>query len=324
MIVAASLPRMKLLVQLATSFAVSGPPAAIPMGFTTKGAATSDHPAGTMIARVPNTAMGVPQNLAKFRNFQKSAWKTQTGRAGSMFTWCIGNPACTKVSQGGAVNNRRPLIVKYNPGPNRFGGTMGHVITAGPNPSSLAGASPAIGLFFLNLPGMGSQPTGRGYADHLTDFLKASKHWKVYMTAPVYQTALMSAQNLITMVTAASPGGPSVVNHNYGFPFTTGTVIVRNTGHTAGGSGKYLGDPLVVTLTAKGKDSVTAMGARNISLVAGALSAVPAPFQPGESLFETPTLVQIMMPEPSAQAQWWTGAIALLAIAFWRARRPRS
>ena len=95
--------------QLATSFRVTGPP----------------------VTRVepPGGTMATGNNTAAFRAFKQSAWKSQTGRAGAMFTWCPASPPsagkgapCTNINQGGPN-----LIVKYLGGPNAFGGTMSYL-----------------------------------------------------------------------------------------------------------------------------------------------------------------------------------------------------
>ena len=309
---AVSVPLLPNIIQLATSFTVAGPPKTVGTGV--------NAPGGTMLMF---TTMGsVPTNLAMFRDFHKSAWMSQTGRAGPTFTWCPGAPACTLITMG-----YLPLIVKYTPGPNKFGGTMSHVITSGPNPSSLAVLGfptlvhtvmsmsvPFTGVRFLPLAGMfDAQPTGRGYADLRSDLaIGGMTLWAKHMTGPVTNPTLGSTQKLITAlsypVMAAAVG---LLNMNYGFPFTTGTVLVRNTGTT------FFKNPLVVTLTAKGGDTVTAMGDRNISLVAGAVAWTDLDTA-------TPTLNQLFLPEPAAHVQCWAGVVVLLGIAAWRSRRVRA
>ena len=98
----------------------------------------------------------------------------------------------------------------------------------------------------------------------------------------------------------------------WGFPLTTRTVLVRNTG-------TLQGNPHNSTFTAKGYDKLTAMGQRNISLVAGAI---------GVGLFPSPVgqvpridLVTAFMPEAGATLQLVAGVIGLLGIAAWRSRR---
>jgi hypothetical protein len=248
--------------------------------------------------------MATGMNTAAFHAFKAGAWMTQTGRAGSMFTWCFGNAACTKITQGA-----RPIIVKYTGGGNAFGGTMAYLITSGPNVSSL-GVGAGGGLVgFALLAGMGSQPTGRGYADYLTDALGMGPLWGMYVINTVTRP-VVGMQMLITMVTGyLGAGFPAAKNYNYGFPFTTMTVLARNTG-TA------LGNPAITTISAKGFDVVTGMGGRNISLVAGGLAATSL----GTN---TPDIAQMLLtlPEPGATAQVLAGVLALLGIAAWRARR---
>jgi hypothetical protein len=97
-------------------------------------------------------------NTAAFHAFKPSAWMTQTGRAGSKFTWCVGNPACAKITQG-----TRFVIIKYAGG--GFGGTMSLVVSAGANGTSLGIATAGGAIGFPKLAGTRSEPTGRGYAD---------------------------------------------------------------------------------------------------------------------------------------------------------------
>jgi hypothetical protein len=275
--------------QLATSFKITGPAAA----FTTP-------PAGTM---------GNGMNTAAFHNFKVGAWMTQTGRAGSMFTWCFGNAACTKIVQ--AVPPTRPIIVKYAGGGSAFGGTMAYLITTGPNVSSLAVAAGGGKLGFAILAGMGSQPTGRGYADYLTDMLMSGPLWNMYMIGTVTRP-IVGMQMLVTSVmTFFGNLFPAAVNYNYGFPLTTRTVLARNTG-------TGLGNPVITTLSAKGGDVATGMGGRNLSLVAGALAATSLGTQ-------TPNIAEfkLFMPEPGKTLQMLAGVAGLLGIAAWRMRKSR-
>jgi len=283
--------------QLATSFKITGP-----------AAARTTPPMGTM-------ATG--KNTAAFHGFKQSAWKTQTGRAGSMFTWCplaimggtmvtgMGAP-CTNINQAGPN-----LIVKYNPGVNKFGGTMAYIITTGPNTSSLAVGLGGGAVGFQILAGMGSQPTGRGYADFLTDHLMAGPIFGAHTRKTVTPGPILGMQKLITMVAFPAGAFPSGTNFNFGFPLTTGQVLVRN----------YF--TRTTTLTGKGYDkrgTPTAMGNRNISLVAGGIAIarlVGASDQP------TPEIMSMLLPEPGTNLQMVAGVSALLGIAVWRSRRTR-
>jgi hypothetical protein len=279
-------PNATPIIELATSFKITGP------------------------LKTPTTALGGSMLKsfapAAFHAFKKSAWMTQTGRGGQAFTWCWGNPACAKITQG-----TKPIIVKYKGGGgNAFGGTMAYVITAPVGVSSLAVGAGGGAVGFARLSGMGSQPTGRGYASSLTDMLGKGPLWGAYKTMTVTRP-VVGMQKLITMVTGNLGNNfPAAYNYNFGFPWTTKSVLARNTGTVAG-------NPHITTLTAKGGDTVTAMGKRNISLVTGGVARAVI----GPIISNTSEVGQMYLPEPSRVAQLVAGAFALLGIAAWRARR---
>jgi hypothetical protein len=253
------------IIQLATSFAITGP-----------------HKVGTLIMSTNPTLSPGAKWKANWRKFQKNAHLQQTGRIqGAMFSYCWGNPGCNNVTQG-----TKRVIVKYAGGGNSFGGTMSYVIQSGPNLSSLAVG--VGGLGFALLEGMGSQVTGRGYAVRLTDLLNSGPQWGMYMLGYV-TTSVVGKQKLVTTVNGyVGKVFPPANNYNRGFPWTTMTVLARNTGSFAGKKD--------TTITAKGGDTVTAMGKRNISLVAGGMAqaVLGAPVQP------TPEVGQLFSP-PGAE-----------------------
>jgi len=290
-------------IQLATSFKITGPN-------------VSRTPQGTTMGPTNVGTMFTGMNGAAWRAFKAGAWMTQTGRdMGTMssgkFTWCFGGPACTNIT--GAATGV-PLIIKYAGGGAAFGGTMGYVITAGAGVSSLAIGLGGGAVGFLGLAGMGSQPTGRGYAQYLTDMLAAGPVWGAYMLG--YMTGpIVGKQKLITMIYAyLGPFFPANLNYNFGFPFTTMTVLARNTG-TQGGA------PAITTLTAKGSDMLTSMGGRNIQLVAGSLAATTLP--PAGTQTPNIAMMQLTLPEPGPTVQMLAGVIGLLGIAAWRSRKVR-
>jgi hypothetical protein len=287
-VAALHVPNATPVIQLATSFKITGPlkTATTPVGGSMKGSFA----------------------VAAFHQFKKSAWMTQTGRGAQMFTWCFGNPNCAKITQG-----TRPIIVKYaGGGGNAFGGTMAYVITSTPGVSSLALGAGGGAIGFARLDGMGSQPTGRGYASSLTDMLGKGPLWAAYKTMTVTRPKV-GKQKLVTMVTGFLGNNfPGAYNYNVGFPFTTMTVLARNTGTVAG-------NPKVTTVTAKGGDTVTGMGKRNISLVAGGVARAVI----GPAITHAPEIAQMYLPEPSRVAQLAAGALALLGIAASRARSAR-
>jgi hypothetical protein len=292
MTTAIHVPNAPPIIQLATSFHITGP-----------------RKTATLVNPVTPTLSMTTMNLWKnnFRKFQKNAAAVQPGRIqGAMFTYCWGNPGCAFITAG-----TKPLIVKYQGGGNAFGGTMSYIITAGANVSSIAIGFGA-GVGFNPLPGMGSQVTGRGYGVHLSDNLAKGPLWNMFMSNTVTRP-IVGKQKLITMVTTfLGTNFPSGKNFNRGFPWTTMTVLARNTG-TAQGNKR------ATTLTAKGGDTVTAMGKRNISLVAGGMARAVV------SGVDTPTseITQLYLPEPGRTLQMLAGVAGLLAIAAWRGRKAR-
>ena len=285
-VAAVKVPNATPVIQLATSFKITGPLAAptTPVG-------------GSMVMSFAPAA---------FHQFKKGAWMTQTGRGAAVFTWCWGNPACAKITQG-----TKPIIVKYKGGTaTSFGGTMAYVITAPVGVSSLGVGAGGGAVGFARLSGMGSQPTGRGYASSLTDMLAKGPLWGAYMTMTVTRP-VVGMQKLITMVTGNLGNNfPAAYNYNFGFPWTTKTVLARNTG-------TVVGNPNIITLTAKGGDTVTMNGKRNISLVTGGVARAVI----GPIVNNTAEIGQMYLPEPSRAAQLVAGAFALLGVAAWRARR---
>jgi len=299
-VVVATVPNEAKFVQLATSFRIDGPAKAIP--------ATGD-----------NAPMGVlfnGMNLAPFRKFQKSAWqggpaKTdngQTGRGGPNFTWCYGNQNCQTVAQGTGVKGR--MIVKYHAGPNRFGGTMAYVISTGPGKSSLALAlqpNQHKTVLFLVLAGMGQQPTGRGYADKLSDRVNTGPIYAMYKTMNGLITMVTTRLNPVAMSTKTA-----LINNNYGFPWTTGSVFARATGITPGPAMS----PGTSTNTAMGSDRTQplAKNGRILTLVSGGMARTTEGSNTPEIGF---------LPEPGRGIAGLAGALALAGIAATRRRRDR-
>jgi hypothetical protein len=264
--------------QLFTSWAITGPRKASTQIMTTT-------PSKSVTA-----GMAWKNNWKKF---QKNAHLVQPGRAqGAAFTYCWGNPGCANAAGG-----TKPLIVKYTGGGNAFGGTMAYVISSGPNPSNVGVAeAPGGPIGFAYLTQTKSQPSGRGYGVRLTGIAQSGPHWGMYQA---------TASGKITMLSFyLGMNFPAANNYNRGFPFTTGTVLARNTGTVAG-------NKVATTLTAKGGDSVTAMGKRNISLVAGGMARTTT----GPFIGNFPEIAQLYMPEPDRASQLFAGVLGLLAIA---------
>jgi hypothetical protein len=277
------------IIQLATNFKITGP-LKTPTTFV----------GGSMIGTF---------GPAAFHAFKKGAWMTQTGRQGSMFTWCLSNPNCARNTEGD-----KGFIVKYAGGGNAFGGTMAYIITALPGASSFAvGAGGGAVGFALRSGPVGSQPTGRGYASEIyTVGGKKGPLWAAYKTMTVTRPKV-GKQKLITMVTGYLGNQFAAhYSYNWGFPWTTMTVLARHTG-------TQIGNPFISTLTAKGGDTVTAMGKRNLSLVTGGIARSIV----GPLIWQFPEIGQMYLPEPDRITQLLAGALGLLAVAAHRARAIR-
>jgi hypothetical protein len=300
-------PNIPKILQLATSFQFTGPQ---------NNAITSMHTFGPWFEKknpVLKSAMYAP-----WRKMKHTAWVSQTGRGGKTFTACGGtaaNLACT-VPSGGAI----PAIIKNFGGPGGgFGGTIGLVLTTSPTQaSSLVVKVGAAQTILLNIVGgMGSRAAGRGYAAYDTDYLQKGPLYFMYMlttkNTPKYAV-------VATVMTPLGPG-PAGINKNWGFPFTTGQIIVRGTGSTAGKA------PAGQTVTAKGFDKAATMltgiapavpGGRQIQLVAGGVAQSNIQGPNG-----TPNYTVIRLPEPGRTLQMLAGVAGLLAIAVWRGRKAR-
>ena len=297
--------------QLATSFRVAGPN---PETMLVAGRALVPPPDTWPPLGPEGGTMASPFNLAPWLKFDKLAnipASMRSGRVGAtgMFTWCPDAPDCMNIM---SAPQGTKAIIKYAGGGNAFGGTMSALVTAGAGVSSVAHAAGSTGpVEFQVLPYSGSQPTGRGYAqlaiDHAMGNVAYSMHNRKNVTKPQ-----VGMQNRITMVSGVRVPLPDHTVFNYGFPFTTMTVLARITG-------TGLGNPMVTTFTAKGADVLTSMGGRNISLVAGGIGITNRQVLGTQ----TPEIASMLLtlPEPGAALQMAAGVLGLLAMAAWRARR---
>jgi hypothetical protein len=289
-----AVPNVPQILQLATSFKFEGPLAA-PFSML--------NPVNTMAAYAP------------WRVFKHGAYVGQTGRLGKNFTACaaaVGNPAgipCTRPSSGLV-----PGIVKNIGGPGTgFGGTMGLVLTTSPTQnSSLAVTNPLLppgAVAFAIVGGMGSRAAGRGYAAYDTDFLPGGDVWLMFKLTTANP---MASERVIASVMTLIGMGSNATNMNWGFPWTTGQIIVRGTG------GNGMGGAVNATVTAMGFDTVTGMGQRNIQLVAGGVAQSSLQGPNG-----TPNYTVMRLPEPGQALQMLAGVAGLLGIALWRGRKAR-
>jgi hypothetical protein len=281
-------PNVPQIIQLATSFQFTGPPA---------------------VPAAPLSPILMSKAYAPWRKMRHTAWMSQTGRAGLNFTACGGtamNLACTVPSQGAI-----PAIIKNIGGPGGgFGGTMAIVLNSSPTQdSSLVIKVGAAQTILVNIvAGKASRPGGRGYAAYNNNYLKAGPLFLMYALTTMKTPKYALVKSVMTPIGL----GPKGTNKNWGFPFTTGQIVVRGTGST---SKKGVN---AVTLTEKGFDTMTAMGQRNIQLVAGALSQSNIQGPNG-----TPDYTVLRLPEPSRALQLFAGVAGLLAVALFRGRRAR-
>jgi len=170
-------------------------------------------------------------------------------------------------------------------------------------------AGAGMTVAFVLVGGMGSRAAGRGYAAYDTDFLPGGK---VYLNYKLTTAKTMVSQRLIASVMTYIGMGMTGSNMNWGFPWTTGQIIVRGTG------GNGMGGAVNATVTAKGFDTVTGMGNRNIQLVAGGVAQSNTQGPNG-----TPNYTIMRLPEPGQSLQMLAGVAGLLVIAVWRGRKAR-
>jgi hypothetical protein len=262
------LPFVPTVVQLSSQFVFSGP----------AGGGSYLTPQGAISAMAtPNDPPGV---------FRAGAWAAQVGRLAASFAWCPGpnNPACTGPGQAG---NIYPHLVQYsNPNPNKFGGTMAMmqggsavvsvIIAPLAPPAFIAGHQLVGGLANLN-----PQAQGRGYAITDVDLLAAAPARIAVAQAPPCPGPFTVTGNCSQILASLTTGNgafvtpttgnglpifiPPDTNLNFGFPWTTGTVLVRNTGTNQG-------NPATTTISAMGTDMRTPLGQGQITLVAGGSS----------------------------------------------------
>ena len=262
--------------------------------------------------------------------------KYVSGRTSANFTACAQSPAmaasvaCTFPSQG-----TLPALVKNIAGPRVFGGTMDLVLTTGgANTSSVAvtvagGYSSPGGMntmatrgsiVFNALSGTGSRPQGRGYAAYNTEMLMAANRYTSHMLTTTYMS-LPYYSRLVGNVGMAGLMLPSGTNRNFGFPWTTGTQVIRATGKSLNGG------PGGGTLTLKGFDTrMTPMGATgmggegNIQLVSASI-AQALPLNPFSGVPAYSAMRLSFAPEPGAAAGMLAGAASLLVLVACRRRR---
>jgi hypothetical protein len=249
-------------------------------------------------------------------------------------TWCPNNPVC---SAGGGFPFTGPFSnngrVIYRKGPRQFGGAMqmglkgfgDNAIPMNPNPLRVAHllmGSPALATTRTLVPGHQLQHQV-GMGTMRVPAIPATE--KVHLT-PVFVTQpVMTSSGLIIApgpkVTTMSGltntmGGPLLrtfteTTTNRGFSWTTGTIFVQAL--TGSGSPTFF--------TVMGSDMRTALGAGNLSLVAGGLhrrggsNGVP-PKSPYASYNKVYLTLAPFVPSMSPAGAAAAGALMLLAVGY--------
>lgn len=207
--------------------------------------------------------------------FQANAWQNdpmQAARLGANFTWCPPNGACTTPTYNQTYGAYR-AVMKYTAGPNAFGGTMNMMLRDTAVVSVNIGGSPPQVLHQLvggtSNPTFGPQMAGAGYgaARQLTlapGPVHASYNIGTPCTSGFGQEPSPPGCGVITAQGPFLFNLPSSINRDWGMPWTTGTVQVRNL------PGPVPTNDPSTTFTVMGTDSRTPLGIGQITLVAGA------------------------------------------------------
>jgi hypothetical protein len=192
------------------------------------------------------------------------------------FTWCPGDPACTIASTIYDAGTRDGRVV-YGAGANQFGGVMRLLLQGGGTNSVLFDAIPfQVGHFAFGQPG--TQLTGGSYASMQMFYLPRGVVTQPLVAPTVNGPVTAPGPKLTTMFGLTTTGAGPIyylpalgftpmgmpfgqATTQTGFAFTTGTVLVQQ----AAFSGPH-------TFTLMGSDMRSALGAGNITLVAGGLA----------------------------------------------------
>jgi len=243
------------------------------------------------------------------------------------FTWCPGEPACTIASTIYDAGTRDGRVV-YGAGANQFGGVMRLLLQGGGTNSFLFDAAPVqVGHALFGR--QGTQVTGGSYATVQTFFqprgfvtqplIPPTSNGVVTAPGPKVTTMLGTSDAgtgpiLYFPAVAISPMGMPAgrLTTNTGFAFTTGTVLVQQ--------GTYDGPN---SFTLMGSDMRTALGAGNITLVAGGLAQATSSGTAGRYPMFGRIRMSFAPPIPSLSPAGFAaaGALMLLAVAYALRRR---
>lgn len=208
--------------------------------------------------------------------FQANAFSNdplQAARLGPNFTWCPPGGACTTPTYSQTYGAYR-AVIKYTAGVNAFGGTMAMMLRD-------------TGVVSVNI-GPASQPrvlhqlvggtTNPTFAPQMGGAAYAAFRQLTLAPGPVYSSYKIGTPCTSGFGVEPSPPGcgkitsqgaflfsaPSSINRDFGMPWTTGTVHVRNL------PGPVPTNDPSTTFTVMGSDNRTPLGRGQITLVAGA------------------------------------------------------
>jgi len=250
------------------------------------------------------------------------------GSGPGSFTWCPSDPACTDPpapdpppGQGGS-NGR----IVYRAGANRFGGTI-QLGLAGSGLLSLDYHRPSPTQYAHHRFDLGSTPVavavGGSWGTTARVQLTPSAVTQVSFALSSPGLILFPGPLVTTMegLTTTCPPGcgallvpPAISSTHRGFPATTGTVLAQQTTGTAGPD----------FFTVMGSDMRSALGAGNISVVAGGLARRNRPNGTATSYAHFQKIwLSLAPPVPSLSpvGAAVAGALVLLAVGYALRRR---
>jgi hypothetical protein len=224
------------------------------------------------------------------------------------------NPNClTGKSTGGGAppgSGIRPGRVRYTAGPNQFGGVAQIVLQGAGEVSYFAGGTPMSQMIshkpFGGAGAPNDQEAGGSYLNFGYVQLMSADRTKQTMTVGGQGKA--TTGGVITAPGPITGMGLPETNLTTGFPFTTGKVQATNP-TTGMGRGTTM-------LTLTGMDIATTMGARNIVMVASAMTKQTI----ANATYMHLENMTMKIPEPGAVASL-AGGLALLAVLARRSRR---
>jgi len=244
------------------------------------------------------------------------------------FTWCPGDPDCTAGGPPQGAGSRNGRVI-YRAGRNQFGGGMRMLLQGGGSSSFRVNTSPfQVGHFRFGFTtgtaDDGLQHTGGPYATTVMDIHPRTLNVVTQpLVAPMPGSPITAPGPTVPGGTSPScPGtgagwGCTFTDTHTGFPFTTGTVIAQQSTGSAGAE----------FFTVMGSDMRTALGAGNITLVAGGLSLRHGAGLPSVTSWASYGRVQMTLsvPTPSLSPPGVAAAavLVLLAVGYAQRSRPR-